>query len=178
MIEKDAVDLKEVYKELKKHYPNSFEKLYTSQEQKLVYSNPVRLTSVAVTREHVPEFTFVCLARDRETRRIEEYYVSQPYNVNAASDFVEDSTIAYFVFRFVAKANVSVLHSFAEESARTYVSTRYSVEELYFRARRNCEAGTVWSIENCAFAAYYEYFMDIRCSQARKLTRTTILYAV
>jgi len=143
MIGKDTVDTEKILEELEQRYQKIFQKLHKESsfsKGRRSYSNPMKLTNVAITREQVPEFAFVCLARNRETKQLEEYYVSQPYNVNMASDFVDDSVVGYFIFRYIAKVNVWILHSFAEELAQTFVSAKLNIEGLYLRTRENCES--------------------------------------
>jgi hypothetical protein len=148
MIGKGPVDVtdRKLYKELESGYRDISKKLYEkSPEQKggrRTYVNRTREIRVTVRVANHPglitENAFLCIARNRETKRIHEFYVSEEYNLNESSTWAEKRIAGRFVFVPLNNGTFSI-RALAEQPAKTL--SHDSIEGFYQRIRENHEPG-------------------------------------
>lgn len=148
----------EIFSELRRDYTKIFNELYGSgagtskkvlkrhfsfgkdeiKPSKYYDENHYRSREVWVGGYPTKESVFSCLTRDRHTKRIKQYFVSNLYNVNKQlSSFFAIS--GCFIFTLDERDDL-VIHALAEEPAKEQL-VFHSVERMYAFKRKSLRPG-------------------------------------
>ena len=118
------MDDEDVRSELKNEYADIFHSIFVrvqSENQafppEYVYENAYKVRTTHVLGRNEEEYTITCITRGRISRRIKEYFVTRPYNVNLVP--LKPEILGRFVFSRAPNNNL-VLLAMAEESAHEW----------------------------------------------------------
>lgn len=114
--ELDVVNMhaQNIYDELQRDYPNIHAEYISSKDASLV--NPYRIQNITTRNDEsldedtsemetdeVQEYVFSCLARNRKSGKLEEYFISQEYDLKECAKKVKN--IVPTVIRFIFTGN-------------------------------------------------------------------------
>ena len=108
---------KVIYANLRERHANIYGQFYDSKKpssRDMIASNPYKLRDVTVEEVVVQEDVYICLARNRVTQKIIEYFISLSYNIVNDDHYKYDQKKGIFVFAFDERKDVVVI-ALAEE---------------------------------------------------------------
>lgn len=146
------VDVRDTRLELKNEYPDAFKFIYKEYKTFCIsfngnscysyrYENNYRMLPVSVGALHRDEYVFMCLTRDRRSRKIKQYYVSEEYDVSVLGTY---PMAGRFIFAYnndrtnSTLNNVLTLRGMAEESAVGWDFLSRFIE-MYYVNERNAD---------------------------------------